>query len=60
MILWFTILILNFKYADDLALVGLLQKKWYKWVGWIYEYVEELLGWCKNSALILNINKIRN
>ncbi len=27
MILWFTILILNFKYADDMALVGLLQKK---------------------------------
>ncbi len=23
------------------------------------KYVEELLGWCKNSALILNINKIK-
>ncbi len=48
-----------FKYADDMALVGLLQKNDINESVEYMKYVEELLGWCKNSALILNINKTK-
>ncbi len=40
-----------FKYADDMALVWLLQKNYINESVEYMKYVEELLGWCKNSAL---------
>ncbi len=41
-------------YADDMALVDLLQKDYINASAEYMKHVEELLCWCKNSTLILN------
>ncbi len=42
-----------------MALVGLLQKDDINELFEFMKYVEEFLGWCNNSAQILNINKTK-
>ncbi len=48
-----------FKYADDMALVGLLHKGSINDTTEYMKYVDELLNWCSNSVLILNIGKTK-
>ncbi len=49
-----------FMYADNMALLVLLQQDDINASSEYMKHVEELLCWCKNSALILNLNKPRN
>jgi len=48
-----------FKYADDMALVGLLQKENALCTSTYFDYVSILQGWCASSDLLINVQKTK-